>query len=97
MSKKVDFKLDLLGLNDLMKSAEMQEHLQQAANFVQETAYGMAADPQAEYSADVSVANFVAIGRVHADNREALRENYQNNTLIKALGASGLPMSKGGA
>lgn len=94
---KVDFKLNLNGLNELMKSQEMQTHLQQAADTVKELATGMAVDKDAEYTADVVVVRYVAIGRVHAGNTEALLENYSNNTLLKALGSAGLPMSKGGS
>lgn len=96
MSKVVDFKLNLAGLNELMKSAEMQSCLQEAADAVQDLASGMAVDKDARYNSDVVVVNWVAIGRVHAENTEALRENYTNNTLLKALGASGLSMTKGG-
>lgn len=79
------FKLNLPGLNELMKGGEMQGILQTAASAVQSTAAGMASDSSAEYTSDVVVVNFVAIGRVHAGNGAALRENYKNNTLNKAL------------
>ena len=79
------FKLNLPGLNELMKGGEMQGILQTAASAVQSTAAGMSSDPHAEYTSDVVVVNFVALGRVHAGNGAALRENYKNNTLNKAL------------
>lgn len=92
MSNKVKFELNLPGLNELMKSGEMQSCLSEAAKRVEAGVSGMAQDPDATYTSDVVVANWVAIGRVHAGNGAAMRENYTNNTLVKALGSAGLGM-----
>lgn len=96
MANKVDFQLNLQGLNELMKSPAMQSHIQQAADAVKANAESMASDKKAEYRADVVTGNYIAIGRVHSENTEAMRENYANNTLVKALGSVGLSMTKGG-
>ena len=91
---KVQFKLDINGLREVMKSGPMQEQLQEAANSVASSAKSMATAQNADYTADVAVGDYVAIGRVHA-NDEAFRENLRgNNVLLKALSGTGLPMSK---
>lgn len=94
MSSKVDFELNLQGLNELMTSPAMQMHIQQAGNAVKAAAEGMSADKEARYSADVVPGYYIAIGRVHSDNTAAMKENYDNNTLVKALGSVGLSMKK---
>lgn len=81
----VDFELDIRGLNELMKSAEMQAHLRQAGQAVASAA-------GTGYGSEVHVASFVAIANVYPDSAEAAHDNYQNNTLIKAAGSSGLSL-----
>lgn len=93
MSNQVRFKLDINGLREIMKSGPMQEQLQEAGNDVASIASGAAMASGAAYNADVVTGTYVAIGRVHA-NDEAYRENLTNNSLLKALSSSGLPMSK---
>ena len=87
MAKDVEFKLNLLGLNDLMKSSEMQSALLKAG----QTVAGIAGEG---YAAEVHVANYIAISNVYPDTKESAKENYEDNTLLKALGASGLSMVK---
>ena len=83
MSKDVDFELNLAGLNELMKSPEMQAHLETASARVAELAGN-------GFGHRVGVASFTAIGNVFAENKEAAKQSYKDNTLLKALGASGL-------
>lgn len=87
MAKDVEFKLNLLGLNDLMKSKPMQDSLLEAG----QTVANIAGEG---YAAEVHVANFIAISNVYPDSKEAAKENYEDNTLLKALGSSGLSMVK---
>lgn len=82
---KVDFKLNLPGLNELMKSPEMMAVLEQAGN----TVAGIAGD---DYGVRVHQASFVAIANVYPDSKKAAADNYKNNSLVRALGASGLSM-----
>ena len=88
MSKRVIFKLDIEGLNELMKSDEMQAHLEKAGEAVAKTA-------GTGYASSVHVADYTAIANVWPDTPEAARDNYENNTLLKALTASGLRNKKG--
>ena len=79
----VDFKLNLPGLNELMKSSEMQSHLSQAGAAVAGAAGG-------DYDHRTYVINFVAVENIFPNSAEAMRDNMQNNTLLKSLGSVGL-------
>ena len=87
MADKVKFELNLPGLQELMKSEEMQQALSEAGAAVANAAGG-------DYAHREHVASYVAISNVYPDSKEAARENYESNTLLKAIGAVGLPMSK---
>lgn len=84
---KIKFELNLRGLNELMKSGEMQSCLQKAGSAVAHSAGG-------EYGTRVHQASFVAICNVYPDSKKAAKDNYENNTLLKALGSAGLSTSK---
>lgn len=79
----VDFKLNLPGLNELMKSSEMQAHLQRAGQAVASSAGG-------DYGHQTYVLNFVAVENIYPASKRAAHENFTNNTLLKALGSVGL-------
>lgn len=79
------FKLNLPGLNELMKSTEMQQHLKAAG-----AAVAGAAGP--DYGHSTYVLKFVAVENIYPTTREAAHDNFENNTLIKALGSVGLRM-----
>lgn len=82
MADKIRFKLNLAGLNELMKSGEMQAVLNSAAGQIA----GAAGDGyEAEAAHPIS---FVAIASVRAATSEARRENSENNTLLKAVGGA---------
>ena len=84
---KVEFELDINGLRELMKGPEMQSALQEAGDAVASSAGG-------DYGVRVHVADYVAIANVYPDSQEAAKDNYENNTLLKALGSAGLKMGK---
>ena len=87
MAKNVEFELDIKGLRELMKGPEMQAALQEAGDAVASSAGG-------DYGVRVHVADYVAIANVYPDSKEAAKDNYENNTLLKALGSTGLKMGK---
>lgn len=87
MAKKVRFELDIKGLQGLMKSEWMQGHLDSAGKAVANSA-------GSNYSQRTHVASYVAITNVYPNSKEAAKENYKHNTLIKALSSAGLPMEK---
>lgn len=82
---KVRFKLDIKGLNELMKGEAMQSVLDEKGAQIQARAESMASDPDARYSRDIWVGDYIAASQVRADNREALHENLKQNTLLKAV------------
>lgn len=76
------FRLNLPGLNELMKSGEMQAVINSAAqNIVSAAGDGY----EAESAHPIS---FVAIASVRAATDEARRDNNRNNTLLKAVGGT---------
>ena len=81
---KVDFKLDIGGLNALMKGPEVQSVLQEKGNEVASRARSMC--PNGEYSVRTYPINWIAVCNVSAENFEAIRDGYEHNTLLKALG-----------
>lgn len=87
MANDVKFKLNLAGLNELMKSAEMQSALLEAGNAV-------ASSAGSDYAAEVHVANWIAISNVYPNSKQAAHENFEDNTLLKALGSVGLSQTK---
>lgn len=78
MSQKVRFELNLKGLNELMKSEEMQEVLSNKGAEV-------ASRAGSDYAYRTHLANWVAITNVYPNSPEARKENLENNTLLKAL------------
>ena len=82
MSEKIKFKLDLKGLNELMKSGEMQGVLNSAASQIA----GAAGDGyETETAHPIS---YVAIASVRAATYEARKDCSENNTLLKAMGGA---------
>ena len=82
---KVDFKLNLPGLNEIMKSPEMQSILAEKGAEVMARANGNSQIPNAKYGMDTKTINWIAVTTVRADNGEAVAENLRNNTLLKSL------------
>lgn len=88
MGKKIDFRLNLRGLNELMKGPAMQSKLQEKGEQVEANARGMC--PKGEYKTRTVTGRWIATTFVSVQNYEAIKDNYENNTLIKAR-----DMSKG--
>ena len=87
MANDVKFKLNLPGLNELMKSQEMQNALLEAGQAV-------ATSAGSDYAAEVHTASWIAISNVYPDSKKAANDNFRHNTLLKALGSVGLSMDK---
>ena len=87
---KVDFKLNLPGLNELMKSAEMKEILFDAADQIADAANSMAS-PNIRTADEGYVAmapkdlRFISLAEVRAVNFGARLDNSRHNTLLKAM------------
>lgn len=84
---KVKIELNLPGLNELMKGKEIQSVLKEAGEAVAQSA-------GSDYASSVDVINWIAIANVYPNSQRAASENFRDNTLLKAVGSVGLPMSK---
>ena len=82
---KVNFKLNLPGLNQLMKSPEMQSILSEKGAEVMARANSNAQIPDAEYSMNTKTINWIAVTNIRAENGAAVLENLERNTLLKSL------------
>lgn len=87
---KVKIKLNLPGINQVMKSTPIKSAIKQAANAVADIA---GAGYVAENPREI---NWIGIVNVYPENKQAGHDNFKNNTLLKAIQAAGLPLTKGG-
>jgi len=87
MANDVKFELNLPGLNELMKSAEMQAALDAAGRAV-------ARGAGAGYAVTGRTGRFIGFSNVYPEDQKAAKDNYENNTLLKAIGSAGLKQSK---
>lgn len=83
---KVSFRLKLTGLNQLMKSPEMQSVLTEHGAKVMNAANSNKRLADAEYTMSTKTINWIAVTNVRAGNGAAIEENLEYNTLLKALG-----------
>lgn len=85
---KVGIKLNLPGINAIMKSDGIQSVIKAAGDSI-------AASAGSDYAAEVNVGNWLAFCNIYPDSKAAANDNFKNNTLLKALSSSGLKMTKG--
>ncbi len=83
MGKAVKFELNLPGLNELMKSPEMQAVTEAAGK-----AMARAAGPG--YATKTHVGSWTVVTSVYPETDEANRDNLKNNTMLKVAQSSGL-------
>lgn len=94
MSKKVEIRLNLPGINAVMKSPEIQKAVQAAGDAVASSASSMEGE---DFAATTHLANWIAVANVFPNSKKAAHANFERNTLLKALGGAGLPGSKDAA
>lgn len=75
---KNKFKMNYAGVGQLLKSAEMQ-------NILEEKATGIRNRAGEGYKQDIYVGKNRANAMVYADSYQAKRDNLKNNTLLKAV------------
>lgn len=85
---QVKIKLNLPGINAIMKSDGIQSVIKAAGDSVASSAGD-------DYAASINVGRWLAFCNVYPDSRKAATDNFKNNTLLKALSSSGLKMTKG--
>lgn len=88
MSSRIKVRLNLAGVNAMMRSPEVQAALQDAGDAVARQASDMGRG--AAYEASTHLARWVAITNVYPASQEAAHDNFAHNTLLKAAGAAGL-------
>lgn len=84
MAKNLEVKLNLAGLNEIMKSAPLQQQVREAAEAVQKAAGD-------DYEVDVHLGDYDTLGYVSSKPGAKLGDP---NELLKALGKVGLPLHK---
>lgn len=84
---KVKYKTNLKGLNELMKSPEMAAATEEAGQAV----LGQLGEG---YSIDTKTGKWIVATRVKADTKKAVQECLSDNSILKAVGAVGLRMTK---
>ena len=85
MSKKIKFKLNLAGVNEVMKRPSLQAMMQAKGSEIASRAAKASSDPKAQYHAETKTINWIAVTNIKCSNSEAVHENYENNTLLKSL------------
>lgn len=75
---KMQFKLNSSGVSSLLKSAEMQKVLEKKATDIKNRCGD-------GYEHDVYVGKNRANAMVRAETTKAKKDNYNNNTLLKAV------------
>ena len=84
---KVEVKLNLQGINEVMKSPEILSAVEAAGEAV-------AGYAGADYATRSGVINYIAYCNVYPDSKDAAKENFEDNTLLKAASAVGLKLTK---
>ncbi len=84
---KVDVKLNLQGINEVMKSPQIQSACEEAGRAV-------AGAAGSDYGTSSGTIRYIAYCNVFPDSPKAARENYNENTILKAVSAVGLRMTK---
>lgn len=77
MADKFRIELISAGIQELLKSTEIQTELKKAANSVKENAGD-------EF--EIKIAGTRAFARVQSKSKKGYKDNQKNNTLLKALG-----------
>lgn len=84
MAKKVDFKLNLQGLNQIMRSEDMQNILDEYGQEICARANAGKVIDEAEYKCNTYPIRWIAVSNIGPANAEAGIDNLKNNTLLKA-------------
>lgn len=83
----VVIKLNLPGINEVMKSPEILSAVEAAGQAV-------AGYAGADYAIKSGTINWIAYCNVYPDSKEAAQENFEDNTILKAASAVGLKLTK---
>lgn len=84
---KVQVKINLKGINEVMKSPEILSACEAAGSAVASAA-------GSDYATQSGLINYIAYCNVYPDSKEAAKENFEDNTILKAVSAVGLKLTK---
>ena len=84
---EVKVKLNLKGINEVMKSPQIVSACEAAGKAVASAAGG-------DYITESGTIRWIAYCDVKPGSKEAAKENYEENTILKAVSAVGLPLTK---
>ena len=87
------FVFNMAELNRIMKSPEVVKMQEAAGQKVLETAKAMSESGDAHYKTEMHPGHYICFVNVYCGGPSAVYDNYRNNTLLRALAASGLPMT----
>ena len=85
--KNVEFKVNLRGINKMMKSPEIQAAVAEAGEAVAKAAGD-------GYTTTNKTGRYMPFCNVEPATKKAKSDNYENNTLLKAIGNVGLSQKK---
>lgn len=74
----VRIKLNSKGIQELLKSQEIQDAVRETCERIKNNA-------GSGYAANVQIGKKRAVGRVYTATKKAKSDNYKNNTLLKSL------------
>ena len=80
MSKNVEIELNSAGIREMLLSPEMQALLG-------ELAAGVAGRAGPGYASDTYLTGGRAVASAYAETSAAIRDNLENNTLLRSIGA----------
>lgn len=85
---KANFKLNLRGLNEVMKSPELQALMQASGEKIRNAAEAMSQG--GTFEAETKTINYIAVTNVRAKDDKAMRAVLEDNTLNKSINAGRL-------
>ena len=85
---------NLQGINRLLCSSEVQEHMRKAAELVAGDAGRLAGGATFGTDVESTTREWLSVANVWPNSAEAAKSNVKENTLLKALTTSGLHMRK---
>lgn len=84
---KVVVKLNLQGINEVMKSPEIQAACRAAAE-------GVGSASGIETAVSSGTIRYIAYANVYPASKDAAKENFEDNVLLKAISSAGLKLTK---
>ena len=82
---KVNFKLNLKGLNEVMKSQELQTLMQSSGEKIRNAAENMSNG--GNFETETKTINWIAVTNIRAKDDKAMKAVLDDNVLLKSINA----------